>query len=285
MTLRTVPMISQAIRPILEVVESESIRVDRKAGVIHDVRILGPSSANRRRYLPEAISAARNLYEGKPVNYDHPRRDGAGAERSIDDRAGWLLNVQVSKGGLSGDFHYLKSDPRAAKIVEAAERNPNLFGLSHNAEGRTRRDGEITIVEEITKVRSVDLVSDPATTRSLFESMEQEHMTTIKEIIRRAGPNRRGVKTLLEFVSDGILPEETPVDVAPQADTDQQIEVALNTAAKAAIDDPNLDAMATTEKVGEIMAAKEDLIGGQAADDGSSASLKSSSGLRAAVRE
>ena len=44
------------------------------------------------------------------------------------------------------------------------------MGFSHNVEARLGRRGERVVVEAITRVQSVDLVADPATTRGLFES-------------------------------------------------------------------------------------------------------------------
>jgi hypothetical protein len=55
-----------------------------------------------------------------------------------------------------------------------AEHEPANVGLSHNVLARTIRDGAITVVEAITKVESVDLVADPATTRGLFEQTDPE---------------------------------------------------------------------------------------------------------------
>jgi hypothetical protein len=46
-------------------------------------------------------------------------------------------------------------------------------GLSHNVEARTSRHDGQTIVEQILRVNSVDLVADPATTRGLFESTDR----------------------------------------------------------------------------------------------------------------
>lgn len=55
-------------------------------------------------------------------------------------------------------------------IVEAAQRNPRRFGLSHHAEGRVvQRQGK-SVVESIESVKSVDLVQSPATNQGLFES-------------------------------------------------------------------------------------------------------------------
>jgi len=143
-------------------------RVDRENGVIHGVRVLGPTSRNGRRYLPEAIRGAVGLYEGLQVNLDHSPN-----ERSVKDRAGWLQNARVGTAGdLRADFCYFKSDATAAKICEAAERNPAAFGFSHHAEGKTRREGDTVLVEQITRVFSVDVVSAPATSNGLFEQAD-----------------------------------------------------------------------------------------------------------------
>jgi hypothetical protein len=155
--------------PLLEFVVSPCARVDREAGVIRDVKILGYASANGRRYAPEAARRAIGLYEGIRVNVDHPPAARPEAERSLASRFGVLKNVAAREDGLYGDLHYLRSHPLAEMAVEAAERMPEALGLSHNAEGRVSQSGNEAIVEEIVRVRSVDLVADPATTRSLFE--------------------------------------------------------------------------------------------------------------------
>ena len=143
-------------------------KVDKAAGVIYGVRVLGPDSKNRRRYAESAIKAAIPLYQNCRVNYDHPRESGR--DRPMDDRAGWLESVRFVAGGLTADLHLFVSDPRAGKLMEAAERRPESFGLSHNVSAETRNENGMTIVEKIVRVESVDIVSDPATTRSLFES-------------------------------------------------------------------------------------------------------------------
>ena len=255
-----------------EVFQSPSAKVDRENGVIRDVRILGPSSLNGRQYSKQAVQNARELYEGKVVNFDHPHRDMPDAERSVADRAGWLEDVHFKDGGLTGDLHILKADPRAEKICEAAERRPELFGLSHNVEGKTRRENGKTLVEEILRVRSVDVVSDPASTRSLFESIEREEHTmatvTIKELIKGLkGKNRKlpGVRLLREIVDEGVVDEELPLEVEaePEAEAgvEEQITVALNAAATAVIEDESIGPKETAAKVEEIMVAKENLIG------------------------
>lgn len=157
-----------------------ALSVDRKAGVIRNVKVLGLISENGRRYLPEAVRKAAPLYEGIRVNVDHP--EGKPTDmRSAYDRFGKLENIRWVEGeGLYGDLVFLKSHPMAERICEAAERMPDVFGLSHNAggDGKVDKDGTF-IVDEIVEVRHVDLVADPATTKSLQESRQAE---TLKEL-------------------------------------------------------------------------------------------------------
>jgi hypothetical protein len=151
-------------------------RADRAAGVIRGVKVLGLVSDNGRRYSRQAVEAALPLYEGKSVRANHPRK--ATDSREVGDVFGWLENVRLERDGLRADLHVL--NPRselAESVFLAAEKNPGLFGLSHNAEGLVRRgtDG-IDEVYEIVEVRSVDLVADPATTRGLFEGRKGKPM-------------------------------------------------------------------------------------------------------------
>lgn len=147
-----------------------AIKVDRENGVIRGVKILGLESANGRSYSREAVSKAKGLYEGRSVNVNHANKLKPGEDRRLEDRFGRLTNVREESSGLYGDLEYIKSHSMAESVIEAAERMPEQLGLSHCAEGRLAKRNGKNLVEEITSVRSVDLVSDPATTRSLFES-------------------------------------------------------------------------------------------------------------------
>ena len=166
-------------RPIHEsVLSGRGIRVNREAGTIANVKILGLVSENGRQYLPAAIQAAKKLYEGVHVNIDHPK-DSPDQQRSAYDRFGKLTRIRWVEGeGLYGDLVYLKTHPMAERICEAAERMPDAFGMSHNAqgEGEENKDG-VFVVSKIVEVRHVDLVADPATTKSLSESKKMKTAT------------------------------------------------------------------------------------------------------------
>jgi hypothetical protein len=147
-----------------------AVRVDREAGIIQGVKILGLQSRNGRSYLPEALSAAAQLYEEAKVNVNHPKGAPTGP-RDYQDRIGTIRNVALRSGeGLFADFHFNPKHALAEQLIWDAEHAPENVGFSHNVEARTTRRGEQVVVEGITKVQSVDLVADPATTRGLYEA-------------------------------------------------------------------------------------------------------------------
>ncbi len=146
-----------------------TVRVDGAAGVIRGVKILGLRSRNGRVYLPEALAQAAPLYEEAKVNLNHPKGHPA-RPRDYQDRIGAIRNVQLREGaGLFADFHFNPKHALAEQLAWDAEHAPGNVGFSHHVQARTARRGEEVVVEAITRVESVDLVADPATTRGLFE--------------------------------------------------------------------------------------------------------------------
>jgi hypothetical protein len=147
-----------------------AMRVDAQAGVIRGVKVLGLESRNGRSYLPEALAEAARLYENAKVNVNHPKGNPAGP-RDYQDRIGTIRGVALRPGeGLFGDFHFNPKHALAEQLIWDAQHAPENVGFSHNVEARTSRHGERVVVEAITRVQSVDLVADPATTRGLFEA-------------------------------------------------------------------------------------------------------------------
>jgi len=147
-----------------------SVQVDRAAGMIRGVKVLGLESRNGRTYLPEALAQAVPLYEGAKVNVNHPK-GGPQAPRDYQDRIGAIRNVALRAGeGLFADLFFNPKHALAEQLVWDAEHAPENVGFSHNVEARTSRAGDRVVVEAILRVQGVDLVADPATTRGLFES-------------------------------------------------------------------------------------------------------------------
>jgi hypothetical protein len=149
------------------------------------------------------MAEAARLYEGAPVNVDHPATERK--DRPLAEAFGWIRNVRQEQGAVYGDLHYLQSHPQAELVAEAAERNPNRIGLSHHAEGTVRMDGQRVIVETVERVHSIDLVQTPATNAGLFES--ETRMKTIREGAMEAGEQKALEAEGMGEYADKLIPE------------------------------------------------------------------------------
>lgn len=209
--------------------------VDEDAGVIRSVRVLGQFSDNCHgisgvtegtEYTPACQRDAARLYEGATIYCDHPegRARNTDAPRQIRDTVGVLRNVKHiiesnGKNALRGDFHYLKSHPMAANVVEDVKRGLGIYGLSHNA--RPAQASVVNgryVIERLAEVRSVDLVDRPATNKNLWESRAVP--TTLKSILeswakKKSPARQKYVKRLLE---DDDMPMDAPADAPTEGD-------------------------------------------------------------------
>jgi hypothetical protein len=169
----------------------ESDRVFEGANVegrtIRNMRLLGPVPVGKSyTYRGDALDRAVALYEGMQFFIDHAED---GEDRSVWDLAGVIRHPRRSSDGIRGDLESLPTD--AGNLVLAiAESIPTAAGPSHHAEV-VFNEGETEILE-IERVFSVDLVTNPATTRGIFESRRarEEGDETVKTIaeIRAAFP-------------------------------------------------------------------------------------------------
>jgi hypothetical protein len=141
--------------------------VDRENHIVHGVKVLGFTSANGRIYDFAAVKEAIQKYEKAPVNKDHNME-----EPSFSDRLGWLENVTLEKDGLYADFHYNPHAEGIESFLWFAEHNGlGDVGFSHLVSGKYSVDPDGTErITRIDKVKSVDLVANPATTKTIFES-------------------------------------------------------------------------------------------------------------------
>jgi hypothetical protein len=236
-----------------------AFNVDQDAGIIRGVKILGLNSSNGRRYLREALAKAISMYEGVSVYSDHIKIENRRQPRACEDKYAWLENVkQDADGGLSGDLHYLKSDPKGPKLAESALRRPSLFGLSHDIEGKTYLDNGTLVVEEITKVNSVDVVTDPATTRSLFESEQPLITKTVRQIFEAAYPDK--LELMQEMDADMMdMPVDMPMEGEGEPDVNAQLSAAFSAAVMAVVSDTSLDVSAKIAKIKAILKAQDSL--------------------------
>jgi hypothetical protein len=231
-------------------------RVNRDAGTIAGVLICGFESANGRDYPASVFRRDFKAYEGAPVNCDHAR------DATVDRRIGWFTDVAPGDDGRPrGVLNVLKEHPMAARVFEAAERNPALFGFSHVAMCETKRgrDGR-EVVEAIKSVESIDLVASPATTKGLFESKGTAVKISLKQYAERRGPalgpDTWGaiVKLCREMgddFADAPVMDEPPADAPADGD--------LKTALMSALA-PMLDEAFDSGDVSKLVSALKDFV-------------------------
>lgn len=241
---------------ITESIAYENKNIDREAGIIREARILGKVSKNGREYSDKALNDAARLYEGVDVMIDHNRKE-PNAERPLMESFGVIRNVRRVGDAVFGDLHFLKSHPSTNVILEKAERFPDKVGLSHNADGSTARRNGKTIVESVEEVISVDVVTRPATNKTLFES-DHRMKTTVKKLIE-ANFKADKIKASKLLEMEGM--EDMPVEMDDGASADDQIWGAFQTAILAAVNDETMDMKAIIKKVADILKAYEKLSG------------------------
>lgn len=156
----------------------EQSTVDRGDNLIRNVRLLGRQSRNGRTYTESAVRDGTKMYPGKPVFLDHPTarelRERKG-NRSVTDLAGKVATARKSQDGVRGDIQVLEGNAAGQFLFAVAEQMPDIVGMSHRASGQVKRseDGP-DVVESIEDVQAVELVTDPATTEGLFESVSAQ---------------------------------------------------------------------------------------------------------------
>lgn len=228
-------------------------RVDRENGIIRDVAILGRDSQNRRIYEDPALEKAVVLYEGAPVRPDHK----PGCNRSMTEDVGFLTNLRLSDQKVRGDFRVIKSHPLANYIFDRAEQFPNTFGFSHEAEGLVEDgDDDVDHVVDLLSVESVDLVSAPATNRSLFEEkLPMKTRKSIRSVVRGAPANTPGRKLLMEMIGDPAMDGEMEYD--SDAAPAEQMDLALKAAVLAILDNTDLDSDGKLSALRSLIGAGE----------------------------
>lgn len=249
-----------------ESVTGSDFQIDEAAGVIRNVKVIGNKSRNGRSYPQKTLQEAIPIYEGSRIYLDHVLTDGKAkpvSVRSIKDKWGVLKNLrEAPEGGLRADIHYLKSHSHTPALIEAAQRFPETFGLSHDAAGDEVNAGGMREVTKIYKVNSVDVVNDPATNTGLFEGYVMKK--TIKEI---AANKAKFSKILEEMIAGDPMIGEAPVEASMdqmddagnpiESTPDEQVEHAFRAALIAVIDDPALDIPGKLAKLKVIMKASE----------------------------
>lgn len=227
-------------------------RIDREAGIVRGVRVLGSVSRNKRRYTEGALNDAVRIYEGLGVNLNHPDRKNPAQERLVQEQFGELRNVKRRGEAVYADHHFPLSDPYTPRYLEACERFPYKLGFSHVAEGDCRYEGDMQIVDSLTEAHSADLVTKPATNIGVFESEDQRR--NVKELIEKSGSKQKIRELLFERFEQGMLDPQMTMEQPPaQASEDESVKAAFRAAIVAVFDNRQLSADETKEAIIRIL--------------------------------
>lgn len=210
--------------------------------IMKGVLVLGPNSKNKRKYTKACMSHAVEMYENSPVYIDHVER----GNRKLNERFGTLKNARLTEDGIRADLHYLKSHPSTAVICEDAENASGMFGLSHNVNAECHKTKEGLTVDRILNVCSVDVVSGSATTKNLFEQLQE---------------NEKIIEKISDETSEGEnmkLDEETTSD-APESTEPSEMEMAIEQVVLAILRDDSLDVQGKLSKIEIALSNGEEL--------------------------
>lgn len=154
-------------------------KIDRSDGVLRGVVLLNKHSSNGvggggREYSDTAMQRMAALSEGLPAYANHVKnKDEAFKPRDVRDLIGVHRNIRFdeSKHRVTSDLHVVEH--HRPWVFGLAEDMPHIVGMSPVSRGLVRTQGTKEWVEDIVAVRSGDLVSDPATTKGLYEARDE----------------------------------------------------------------------------------------------------------------
>lgn len=176
--------------------------LDKENCIVRNVAVLGPSSNNKvykesigRKYSRRARESAVGLVTGIKAYINHVTKkelEERGGVRDVKDILGYHQNARLDEDGIvRSDLRYLEN--HKIWFEPLVETMADKIGNSIHASGDAAfdRDTKYEIVENITGMRSVDLVTDVGSTKSLFESLNRgETMEYDKITIAELKENR-----------------------------------------------------------------------------------------------
>jgi len=169
-------------------------------------------SANNRIYKERAIESLTSLVNGSKMYLNHPtkselkERDGV---RDVRDWAGVFRNPRKESKKVFADLQV--REQYWDLLRDVATLQPEGMGLSINARVKVFADEKgMESVEDVDTLRSVDLVANAATTRSLFESVMDKVCESNARLIVVPGSVEKLVELL--FVQEGVIQDKLDND-------------------------------------------------------------------------
>lgn len=207
-----------------EILLTES-QIDKDKLILRNVAVLNKISKNNRQYSDQALTEAVSVFANTPSYFNHPS-----GRRDVRDLLGQFTEMRRVGDSIRGDLQLIEN---SKWLLDVAERTPKAVGFSINAVGKTRKEGNLEIVESIVKATSIDLVADPATTKSIFEGVEKQ--MTLEENLKKSQEDNKLLeenlkklqeenKTLLEKSKRADLKESATKKLPQYAVTDMFLE-------------------------------------------------------------
>jgi len=137
-------------------------------------------SKNGNIYRPAVLSKAAPLFEGVKVyvrpDAKHSKMPGADFGELIGQLSSPRYVDKSGDGEILANFNLLKSAGEPAeKILESHQRGfKDLFGFSIIATGSANRTSQGRLVENISRIKSVDLVVEPSAGGKIVELVESD---------------------------------------------------------------------------------------------------------------
>jgi hypothetical protein len=154
----------------------KTARLNRDLSIIEGTTLISANSVNgphrKRRYSEAALKQIASMAEGLPAYANHTAPELAFKPRDVRDLIGRHQNVRYdpNTGTVKSDLHVLEH--HAGWVFGLAERLGDVVGNSLVSRGNVKMEGDTEVVDQIAQLRSADLVSDPASTKGLFESLD-----------------------------------------------------------------------------------------------------------------
>jgi len=167
----------------------ENATLHKDKGVIENICVMRSLSLNGRRYTEKAMESAASKVGKSFWNHETAGMGGlfGSGPRDVRDMIGKLSN-----GRLEGDAVFADLTVRKKwrdEVFEIAEEYSDTCGFSIVAKGQYAEEKDedgYDIVEDIEHLYSTDLVDEPATTHSMFESLCKKEDEKDKGVICNA---------------------------------------------------------------------------------------------------
>jgi len=140
--------------------------VDREKSIVRGMKIASWKSKNGRDYTA-ALKGRASIYENAPVSLNHPKD---GEIPSAESRIGKYINATEKADGIYADLQYNPKHTHAEQILWAIEHQPDTLANSHRVEAKGRKTNGELKVEQITRVRGVEIVTEGGMNETLFEA-------------------------------------------------------------------------------------------------------------------